>query len=376
PDYLVGANGQPTPRIQINGVSDAELVAGNQVDLNTSNGADVARVTLVKSGSVTHSFNMEQRFVELPFVADGNKISAFLPTNDAHLTPGYYLISVLDENDIPSESQLIKIKAPTPTEISSELDAQIVRLYQAYFLRNPDQGGFLFWRRQLLNGTQLAEISDFFAGSAEFVGRYGNLSEGQFVNQIYGNVLGRQADPGGEAYWLGQLAAGATRGQVMLAFSESNEFTVKTGTGAPYGGAPNAPVAYNPPPQPPAPNPVVDEPGQAPATPFNAEIRRLYLGYFIREPDADGLAYWANQRQAGITLAQVSEQFALSAEFLGRYGQADNAGFVDLVYLNVLNRQADAEGRAYWIGELDAGMTRGELMTGFTESAEFVGRVG
>ncbi len=371
PDYLVAAGGGATPRLQIQGLSDTEVAAGQQINLAVSAGADVNRVTLVKSGSVTHSFNMDQRFAELPFVTNGNTITATLPVNDATITPGFYLLSVLDENDIPSESQLIKIDVPSPTELHSTVDGQVVRLYQAYFLRNPDQGGYLFWRRSLLNGIGLADISNFFAGSPEFLARYGALSDAQFVDQLYGNVLGRAADADGRAYWIGQLANGATRGQVMLAFSESAEFITKTGTGVLNGGAPTAPVPVDP-------GPTVDPdpaPG-APVGPFVPEIQRLYLGYFLRDPDQGGLQYWTAQRQAGVTLAEVSEQFALSGEFVTRYGQADNPGFVDLVYQNVLNRQPDADGRAYWIGQLEAGMTRGELMAGFTESAEFVARVG
>ncbi len=369
PDYLVAANGQPTPRIEILAVSDTELTAGNQLDLYTDDGAEVVRVTMVKSGSVTHSFNMDQRFVELPFIADGDKISAFLPINDAQITPGFYMVSVLDENDIPSESQLIKVTPPSSAELNSAVDAQIVRLYQAYFLRNPDQGGFSSWRRQLLNGVSLAAVSDFFATSPEFIARYGNLSEGQFLDQIYTNVLGRQADAAGHGYWLGQLAAGVTRGQVMLAFSESQEFIARTGTAPPYLGAPNPPQVDPAPAPAPAPQP---DPVPAPQVPFGPEVRRLYLGYFLREPDAGGLAYWAVQRQTGVTLAAVSEQFALSEEFVNRYGVAGDAAFVDLVYTNVLGRQADEGGRAYWIGQLANGVTRGELMAGFTESAEFI----
>ncbi len=367
PDYLVAANGQPAPRIEIQGISGTEVSAGQKINLAVSAGADVTRATLVKSGSVTHSFNMDQRFVELPFTTNGNQITVTLPANDATITPGYYLLSVLDENDIPSESQMIHVKVPTPIELNATVDGQVVRLYQAYFLRNPDQGGYLFWRRSLLNGIGLADISDFFAQSPEFIGRYGNLTEDQFIDQIYNNVLGRPADAEGRAYWIGQLAAGATRGQVMLSFSESNEFINRTGTGGLDGGAPNPPA---PVPEP-APVPVAQ-----PVAPFTPEIQRLYLGYFLRNPDDDGLVYWTTQRQAGVTLAAVSEQFALSVEFQTRYGQTANDAFVDLVYLNVLKRAADAEGRAYWIGQLDAGMTRGELMTGFTESPEFVAAVG
>ena len=364
PDYLVTEGGGASPRLAIQGVSNTELVAGQNVGLAVSNGADVRRVTLVKTGSVTHSFNMDQRFVELDFNVVGNNVNAVLPVNDAEVTPGFYLLSVLDENDIPSESEIIHVNAPSPDTLNSTIDGQVVRLYQAYFQRNPDQGGYLFWRRSLLTGTELPAISDFFAQSPEFIGRYGNLSEGQFIDQIYNVVLGRPADDDGRAFWLGQLRAGVTRGQVMLAFSESNEFMNRTGTANLNGGGPITPVQPDPQPQP---DPVAD-----PAPVGAPEIQRLYLGYFLRLADADGLAYWTGQRQVGVTLAQVSEQFALSAEFQTRYGQADNAAFVDLVYLNVLGRQPDAEGRAYWINQLQQGMTRGELMTGFTESPEFV----
>ncbi len=369
PDYLVAANGQPTPRLTITGLSSTELAAGQQVTVGVSAGADVARVTLVKSGSVTHSFNMDQRFVELPFDTAGDTVTATLPVNDATITPGFYLLSVLDENDIPSESEIVHVTVPSPDQLNSIIDGQVVRLYRAYFLRDPDQGGYLYWRRSLLNGIGLAAISDFFAESPEFLGRYGDLSDAQFVDQIYGNVLGRPADADGRAYWIGQLAAGVTRGQVMLAFSESNEFVTKTGTGGLGGGA----VA--PAPVPPAPE-VPPQPEGGPVQPYTAEIHRLYLGYFLREPDAEGLAYWTATRQAGISLAEVSEQFALSVEFQTRYGQADDPTFVDLVYLNVLGRPADPGGRAYWIQQLGAGMTRGELMVGFTESPENVAAVG
>ncbi|MGI9595596.1 MAG: DUF4214 domain-containing protein [Acidimicrobiales bacterium] len=364
PDYLIGAGGQPTPRLEILGVSSTELTAGQALDLAVSSGPEVNRVTLVKSGSVTHSFNMDQRFIELGFAVNGNTVSTRLPTNDAEITPGFYLLSVLDENDIPSVSELIKIGVPDPTQLNTALDGEVLRLYRAYFQRDPDTSGFVYWRRQRLAGVGLADISDAFAQSAEFLNRYGNLPNADFVDLIYVNVLGRPAEPAGHAYWLRQLAAGIPRGQIMLAFSESQEFMNKTGTAglpATMGQAP----APNPAPAP-APGPV-DPVGQ-----FGPEIQRLYLGYFGRNADADGLAFWAQSRADGVSLIEVSAEFALSAEFQARYGQADDGAFVDLVYQNVLGRPADGPGRAYWIQQLADGMTRGELMVGFTESPENV----
>ncbi|MEM9566050.1 MAG: DUF4214 domain-containing protein [Actinomycetota bacterium] len=368
PDYLVQANGQPSPRLEILGLSAAAATAGQQLDLTVSAGADVQRVTLVKSGSVTHSFNMEQRFVELGFAVDGNTVTAQLPVNDAEITPGYYLLSVLDENDIPSVSELIKIDVPNATQLNTTVDGEVLRLYRAYFQRDPDPAGFVYWRRQRLAGVPLAAISDAFAGSAEFVNRYGVLANGDFVDRLYQNVLGRPADDAGRAYWMTQLAAGVGRGEIMLAFSESQEFMTRTGTA----GLEDVPtLAPNPAPAP-APGPAPDPGPVDPVADHVAEIRRLYLGYFLRAADPDGLAYWTQARADGISLIEVSAEFARSAEFVARYGLADDATFVDLVYQNVLGRPADAEGRAYWIGQLGAGMTRGELMVGFTESPENV----
>ena len=80
-------------------------------------------------------------------------------------------------------------------------------------------------------------MASSFLASAEFAQRYGeNISDSIYVNTLYKNVLGRDADTGGLNYWLGQLNSGAeTRYEVLLGFSESVEnkglFTEMTGFG-------------------------------------------------------------------------------------------------------------------------------------------------
>ena len=103
----------------------------------------------------------------------------------------------------------------------------------------------------------------------------------------------------------------------------------------------------------------------------HGEVWRLYAAYFLREPDRGGLEYWTRQRGAGRPLREVSEHFARSSEFASRYGQLDNARFVERVYRNVMDREPDAGGRQYWLGRLGRGMTRGSLMLHFSESPEF-----
>ena len=99
---------------------------------------------------------------------------------------------------------------------------------------------------------------------------------------------------------------------------------------------------------------------------------RLYQATLGRAPDPTGLGFWTDALETGaLSLAEEAQGFVASAEFQARYGVLGNAGFVDLLYLNVLGRAADAEGHAHWTVGLDAGATtRAEVVLGFSESAE------
>ena len=100
-------------------------------------------------------------------------------------------------------------------------------------------------------------------------------------------------------------------------------------------------------------------------------IARLYMAVFGRQPDAGGFAYWTGRVSSGLKLERAAESFVNSPEFVALYGATSNTEFVDLLYLNVLGRPADAEGRNYWIAQLNSGMTRTELTLWFSESPEF-----
>lgn len=102
-----------------------------------------------------------------------------------------------------------------------------------------------------------------------------------------------------------------------------------------------------------------------------AQVIRLYLAYFLRLPDREGLEYWLGARRRGVTLGSISQTFAESSEFAARYGALADDDFVDLVYRNVLTRDPDAGGRRYWSDQLKGGTRRGDLMVGFSESTEF-----
>ncbi|MFZ6723806.1 DUF4214 domain-containing protein, partial [Undibacterium sp. Ji49W] len=152
-----------------------------------------------------------------------------------------------------------------------------------------------------------------------------------FAMQLYRDVLFREADTAGVQYWQQQIDSGKmTRAQVAASFMASSEF--QTGIGS---------------------------------------LTRLYFGAFDRLPDRDGLAYWIQQEKAGMNLSKISASFVASTEFQSTYGSLDNSAFVDRVYQNVLHRSSDTAGKAYWLGQLNSGVSRGDLLAGFTESTEF-----
>ncbi|WP_198586007.1 DUF4214 domain-containing protein [Pararhizobium haloflavum] len=101
---------------------------------------------------------------------------------------------------------------------------------------------------------------------------------------------------------------------------------------------------------------------------------RIYEAAFDRAPDASEVGYWISNMDAGWTLEDVAARFVDTPEFAALYGEnPSNAEFVDRVYFNVLDRQADEGGAAYWQGELDAGaMSQAEVLARISESGENV----
>lgn len=102
---------------------------------------------------------------------------------------------------------------------------QAYRLYQAALNRTPDTGGLSWHVNRLDLGTSLHDDAANFLAAPEFAQRFGAALDDQaFVTRLYANVLSRDPDAGGKAYWLGHLADGSfDRATVLAGFSESPE---------------------------------------------------------------------------------------------------------------------------------------------------------
>jgi alpha-tubulin suppressor-like RCC1 family protein len=156
-----------------------------------------------------------------------------------------------------------------------------------------------------------------------------------FIMQQFRDFLNREGDAGGIAFWEGEFTAGRqTRSSMVETFFNSAEFQA---TGAP--------------------------------------MARLYFATYLRIPDYSGLVFWTGQFRAGQPLTSIGDAFASAPEFVAQYGTLDNAGYVNRLYQNILGRPADSAGLTFWVGQLNSGVTRGAMLTNFSESAEYRARI-
>lgn len=117
PPYL--CTGLPRPEIS----SSPQAIAYGQSFTIATPDADAVksagRVTLVRLSSVTHSFNMNQRFVPLTVI--GSKYGQLYlngPSNPNTCPPGHYMLFLIDGNGTPSHASIISINTTACSTLS------------------------------------------------------------------------------------------------------------------------------------------------------------------------------------------------------------------------------------------------------------------
>ena len=108
----------------------------------------------------------------------------------------------------------------------NDVSGKIFRLYNAAFNRFPDSSGLNYWITKNKSGENTyRQTCSSFIISNEFIQTYGNvITNEEYLNTLYSNVLNRTADSNGFNYWLGNLNNGIEdRSEVLMGFSESVE---------------------------------------------------------------------------------------------------------------------------------------------------------
>lgn len=87
---------------------------------------------------------------------------------------------------------------------------------------------------------------------------------------------------------------------------------------------------------------------------YEQTIQQLYVAYFNRPADPDGLAHWQKviEMQGG-SLAIVTAAFASSDEYKATYGGKSHVEVVNTIYRNLFGRDGEPEGVNFWARVLD-----------------------
>jgi hypothetical protein len=97
PDYLLRG---PQPRLT---AAPAGVAYGDVADLQTPDAARIDRVALVRCSTVTHSSNMDQRWIGLLIEARlADRLRVRIPFERPLCPPGRYMFFLLDTNGVPS----------------------------------------------------------------------------------------------------------------------------------------------------------------------------------------------------------------------------------------------------------------------------------
>ena len=141
---------------------------------------------------------------------------------------GVFVVGAVDAS---SADTAVRVEKATFTEgtlyvqAASDTALGVASLYQGLLFREADASGYRYWTINASTGTTVSEISASFVASAEYANGVGQLSNEAFVNGVYEQMLGRPADLGGAAYWIGQLDSGAvSRSSLVISFEQSVEY--------------------------------------------------------------------------------------------------------------------------------------------------------
>lgn len=243
----------------------------------------------------------------------------------------------------------LRPEAETPRE---ETAAFVSRLYRTCLGREEDAGGLLFWKVRLDSGEAAgADVAAGFFLSREYQAM--DKEAGQYVDDLYRAVLGREPDRRGKEFWLDCIDAGSSRHLVLSGFTNSQEFRSLCSRYR------IAPGSYT--------SPEIRDQNRE----VTAFVQRMYRLVLRRDGEAEGLNNWTSfLLEQGGTGSEAAEGFFLSEEFRRRKTDLDD--YVELLYRALLGRNSDPAGKRGWIDAVRSGrMTPAELIGSFAGSEEF-----
>jgi Galactose oxidase-like, Early set domain/Bacterial Ig domain/Fibronectin type III domain len=87
----------------------SSLHYGDSFQVQTPDATQIASVTLIRLGSVTHAFDMAGHFVPLSFTAGTGVLNVQAAASGNLAPPGYYMLFIVNANGVPSVAPIIQL---------------------------------------------------------------------------------------------------------------------------------------------------------------------------------------------------------------------------------------------------------------------------
>ncbi len=189
--------------------------------------------------------------------------------------------------------------------VSTGNEAYVQELYRDILGRNAEPGALTSWENALPTGLAATDPAEQ-AARLNVATLIWDSAEHRTVQvaSYYETLLGRSPDGAGEAGWVNAMLAGAREADVLHGFLNSAEYQAL-------------------------------HPGNA------AFVSALYHDLLGRAPDDAGLLGWVEGLNRGLPRTAVIDSFLYSTESLTR--------LVDSYYADYLNRPADLDGQVSWV---------------------------
>jgi Domain of unknown function (DUF1929) len=109
PAYLFNSDGSAATRPVIGAGTPGSVTYSQPFNVPTPDAANIASVVLMKAGSVTHSFDMDQRYVGLTFSASATNLTVTGPPDSNIAPPGYYMLFLVNKAGTPSVASWVQV---------------------------------------------------------------------------------------------------------------------------------------------------------------------------------------------------------------------------------------------------------------------------